>query len=196
MALALGALAGCAVPPPLPCAAPPVGDVAWVVDHGWHTDIALRAADLDAPLRQFLPLFPGAQALAFGFGKRSFVLAEAGAVEELLLGPIPGRGVIQVKGIAASPGEAYGDRAIGLGLPEGGLAALTAFINASIAADPAPLALRGSLFLEAARGYSLLYTCNTWTAQALRVSGLPVSEEAVVLARAVLGQARAIGCIA
>ncbi|MCB4823178.1 DUF2459 domain-containing protein [Roseicella aerolata] len=200
MALALAALAGCAAPPPpLPCATAPEGPLAWVVDHGWHTDIALRTADLAGPLAGFRTLFPGAGTVVFGFGKRSFMLAGAGAVEELLLGPLPGPGVVQVKGLRVAPPEAYPEGAIALPLPEGGLARLSAFLWESLALDAAgrpvpahPRPLHDSLFYESSRGYSLLYTCNTWTAEALRSAGLPVHAGGVVLTRAVLGQLPAI----
>lgn len=201
MAVALGALAACAVPPPLPCPAAPDGAVAWVIDHGWHTDIALRPQDLDGPLAAFRLPFAAAEALVFGFGKRSFVLAEAGAAEELLLGPFPGRGAMQVKGLRLLPPAVYPGRVTALALPAGGLARLSRFLWDSFALDPAgapvpahPGPLHGSLFYEAVRGYSLAYTCNTWAAEALRLAGLPVSERGVVLAGAVLAQLAAIGC--
>jgi len=196
MAATLGLLGGCAVPPPAPCAPPPAGPSGWVIDHGRHTDIALRAEDLSGPVGDLRAWFPGAATLAFGFGKRSFVLAEAGAAAEYLLGPLPGRGVIEVKGRTALPGEAWAGRAIALPLPPGGLAALLAFLADSIAPSGTPLVLRGSLFLDASRGYSPLFTCNTWTAEALRRAGLPVSADGVVLAGALLGQLRPLGCAA
>jgi Protein of unknown function (DUF2459) len=203
MALALGVLAGCAAPPAAPCAAVPEGPVAWVVDHGWHTDIALRVEDLAGPLAGFRTPFAGAAALVFGFGKRSFVLAGAGAVEELLLGPIPGPGAVQVKGLAVPPAAAYPGRATALPLPQGGLARLSEFLWNSLALDAAgrpvpahPGPLHGSLFYESSRGYSLAYTCNTWTAEALRLAGLPVSDAGVALPRGVLVQLDTLGCTA
>ena len=199
MALALGALAGCAAPPPVPCVVAPAGPVAWVVDQGWHTEIALRATDLTGPLDGLRRLFPAAETLVFGFGKRSYVLAEAGAVEELLLGPLPGRGVVQVKGLSVAAPAAYGVQATALPLPQDGLLRLSDFLWASIARDAAgrpvpahPGPLQDSLFYDASRGYSLLYTCNTWTVEALRHAGLPVEPAGVVLTRAVLAQLPAI----
>ena len=189
-------LAGCALPPPAPCAAAPDGPVAWVVDHGWHTEIALRAEDLTFPLARLRALFPGAVTFGFGFGKRSYVLAEAGELAELLLGPLPGPGVIQVKGLRVPPPQAWPGRAIALPLGDAGLAALMAFLWDSIAPEAAGLPLQGSLFLAAARDYTLGFTCNTWTAAALQRAGLPVRAEGVVLARAVLAQLRPLGCAA
>lgn len=201
-AVALAALAGCAAPPRRPCGAQEAAD-AWVVDNGWHLDIALRPRDLDGPLAQFRALFAGADALVFGFGKRSFVLAEAGAVEQWLLGPIPGPGTIMVKGLRVAPPLAYPGRVAAVTLPDGGQARLSAFLWTSFALDAAnlpmpshPQPLHGALFYEARRRYSLAYTCNTWAAEALRVAGLPVSEHGVVLAGALLAQLPPVACAA
>ena len=193
---AIGLLAGCALPPPAPCAAPPEGSKAWVVDQGWHTEIALRAATLPQPLARLRASFPGAETLAFGFGKRGYVLAEAGEMAELLLGPLPGPGVIQVKGLRLAPPATWPGRAIALPLGEAGLPALAAFLWESIAPGAEALSLQGSLFLAASRDYSLGFTCNTWTAAALRRAGLPVDPAGVVLAGAVLAQLRPLGCAA
>ncbi|WP_165943282.1 DUF2459 domain-containing protein [Roseicella aquatilis] len=201
--LAFGALGACARPPPAaPCVAPPPGEVAWLLERGWHLEIALRRADLVAPLTGIAARFPGAETLLFGFGKRSYVLAEAGAVEELLLGPLPGRGAVEVRALSAEVAALPGP-AVALPLPPGGQARLQAFIAGSILWDGAeprpahPRPVQDSLFYEARRGYSLLYTCNTWTAEALRAAGLPVSAQGVVLAGAVLAQLPRVagGCV-
>jgi hypothetical protein len=196
-AAALGLLAGCApLPPPAPCAAPPEGPMVWVIDQGWHTEIALRTATLPQPLARLRTPFPGAETLAFGFGKRSYVLAEAGQVAELLLGPLPGPGVIQVKGLRVAPPEAWPGRVMALPLTEAGLSALAAFLWDSIAPGAEGLSVQGSLFLAASRDYSLGFTCNTWVAAALQRAGLPVDPTGVVLAGAVLAQLRLLGCAA
>lgn len=194
MAGAFGLLAGCALPPTAPCAVPPEGPVAWVVDHGWHTEIALRAADLPPPLARFHTIFPGAETLGFGFGKRSYVLAEAGELAEVLRGPLPGPGVIQVKGLSVPPPQAWPGRTVALPVSEAGLAALAGFLADSIVPATRGLSLQGSIFLEATRDYTLGFTCNTWTAVALQRAGLPVRAAGVLLARDVLAQLRPLGC--
>ena len=45
-----------------------------------------------------------------------------------------------------------------------------------------------SFFYTSTGTYDLGHTCNTWTAEALRVAGLPVSTEGVVFAGQVLDQ--------
>lgn len=194
--LGFGLLAGCVRPPAAACLEPPDGPLAWVVDQGWHTEIALAAAALPEPLARLRTAFPGAETLAFGFGKRSYVLAEAGQMAELLRGPLPGPGVIQVKGLRAAPPLVWPGRVLALQLDRAGLAALATFLWESIAPEEAGLALQGSLFLAARQTYTLGFTCNTWTAAALQRAGLPVRPEGVVLAGAVLAQLRLLGCAA
>ena len=60
-----------------------------------------------------------------------------------------------------------------------------------------PLAVYGcagpfpqSFFYASTKTYDLTHTCNTWTAAALRVAGLPVSEAGIVFAGQVLDQVR------
>src|SRR5271154_6649841 len=45
-----------------------------------------------------------------------------------------------------------------------------------------------SIFYASGGTYNLGHTCNTWTAEALRVAGLPVSAAGVVFASQVLDQ--------
>ena len=48
----------------------------------------------------------------------------------------------------------------------------------------------GSVFYAATGTYSASYTCNTWTAEALRVAGIPVTPAGVVFASELTDQLR------
>lgn len=172
--------------PPVCDAAEPPGAVAWVVDHGWHTEIAMLAADISGPLTIYRDIFPGAQTIAFGFGKRTFMTAKVETLGELLIGPIPGPGAIQATGLRTTPGIAYPGRSIEVPLPPGGAEALSAFLWRSIAPSvsggPRLIAeghFPGSAFYAAQRGYSLGYTCNTWVIDALQQSGAAVEPDVI-----------------
>lgn len=179
-------LAGCATPPVAPvCGIGTPGPRLWVLDAGWHTEIGVPPAALPAPLGS---IFPEAALMFFGFGKRHFMLAEAPGAAEWLAGPFPGAGAMQVTGWPGPPAGA-----ISLGVAPEGLARLGVALAASFAPGPALIASRsGRRFFVAARGYSLAYTCNTWTAGMLAAAGLPVSASGVVLARGVSAQAAAL----
>ena len=191
-------LAGCAAPAP-PCGVLPASDdVAYVVDHGWHTDIGIAARALTGPAAIFRTVFPGARAFLFGFGKRTFFTARVESWREYLLGPFPGPGTVLVTGLRVMPDAAYGPAAtLEVRLPRGGAARLSAFLWGALApgraGNPrliAPGPYSGSLFYAAAATYTLGYTCNAWTADALRAAGVPVSPAGVVFAGQVMRRAR------
>ncbi len=197
--LGLLALGGCAAGPPIACRRPAAGaGVAYVVDHGWHTDIAIPAAELSGPAAVFRSVFPGARALVFGFGKRTFFTAKVESWREYLLGPFPGPAAILATGLSVMPDAAYGPAdTVRLALPPGGAQALSAFLWREVAKDRAgrPRLIAagpypGSLFYAAAATYRLARTCNAWTAEALRAAGAPVSPAGVILAGQVMRRAR------
>ena len=154
-----------------------------VIDHGWHTDLALPADGLVGRLAVFRSIFPGLRVLVVGFGRRTFMMAPVQTLGDLLVGPFPGRGAVLAIGLDADPARAYGDGTIAhLGLGTAARARLDDFVWRTLALGPdgRPLAIgagpyRGSIFYATTRGYSGLETCNTWTAQAARAAGMPVS---------------------
>ncbi len=195
--LAALSLAGCAGAPVCGGAAPG-RDVVYVVDHGWHTDVGIPARELSGGATVFRTLFPAARAFVFGFGKRSFFTAKVETWREYLLGPFPGPGAILVTDLSVMPDAAYGPAAtITLHLPQGGARALSVFLWRALAKDQAggPRLIatgpyRGSRFYAAAATYTLGYTCNTWSADALRAAGTSVRPGGVIFAGQVMRRAR------
>ena len=187
--LLLLCLQACApLPPPCGVATPEV-DVVYVVSHGWHTDLGLPAATLRGDLARFRTTFPGLRTLMIGYGRRSFMMAPVETSGDLLTGPLPGSGALQVAAISATPEVAYRDGTVAtLRLSPGGAERLSAFVWHSIGLDHAGAPQRlgagfpGSVFYASPLGYSGLHTCNTWTAQALHAAGTGVPAGGVVLA--------------
>lgn len=179
-------LGGCAIPPP----APGCGAVSlWLLNRGWHTEFAIATDAIEGGLQTFVPRFPGARLLLFGYGKRSFMTATVQRFQELLIGPFPGDGVIQVTAISATPAPP----AIGLAFDAQALRALTDFIWSTVDRDetggPRLLGARdGAVFYASPRRYSLDYTCNTWSAEALAQAGLPVAVDGVRVVSELLRQ--------
>ncbi len=192
--------AGCGtIGPAPPCRPASAGAaVVYLVDHGWHTDIGVPAAELSGTMAGFRAVFPGARAVLFGFGKRTFLTAKTDRWEEFLVGPFPGPGAMLVAGLAEPPDAAFGvARTVKLVLPPGGAPALSAFLARSFATDRAgrPLLIArgpwvGSLFYAARDTYALGNTCNDWSLRALRAAGLPVSAAGVLLAGQAMHRAR------
>src|SRR5271167_3095929 len=121
--LLLAGLSGCADAPPPACVAEtvPQNDVVYLIQHGWHTDLAIPSRELHGKMAVFEQIFPGLQVLVVGFGKRTFMVAPVTTSGDLLIGPFPGEGTVLAAGLKAAPELAYdhGVEAM-LALPSGG----------------------------------------------------------------------------
>jgi uncharacterized protein (TIGR02117 family) len=166
---------------------PPDPSTIFVVVRGWHTDLALSVDDLRGPLTGFREVFPGARYLVFGFGERTYVQAREKSMFAMLAALAPGPGLMLVTGLTVPPAKAFGAADVTpLRLSQPGMAALNAFISDALADGKLERVGRGpydgSLFYAASGTYSLAYTCNTWTADGLQASGLPVRADGVLFA--------------
>jgi hypothetical protein len=97
------------------------------------------------------------------------------------------------------PPEAFfgASNALSIPMSQDGVQRLSQFLWDYLAADeqgaPRPIEtgpFPQSVFYASAGTYNLSHTCNTWTAEALRVAGVPVSTAGVVFAGQVLDQLR------
>lgn len=206
-------LAGCAGRPhpvPMPPAALPgaapgaVAAEVHVIGRGWHTDIGLPVAGLNGVLAEMARDFPGARHLVFGFGDRSYLLDRNPSPIRMLGALLPGPGAILLTALSASPEAAFSaGNVIVLPVSRPELDRLQRFVVDSldrggtaagarlrpIAEGPYP----GSVFHASPVTYAASYTCNTWTAEALAVAGLPVRAGGVLFAGQVLLRARRAG---
>lgn len=191
------ALAGCRagpVPPPTGAAVATV----WAIDNGWHTDLGLAVADLRPPLAAIAQDFPAASYLVFAFGDRAYLLSQRQVLPDMLVALLPGHALIWVTALRVSPSAAYGAaHVVRLPLSSAGLTRLTEFIWHDLAMDRngRPLSLGygpypDSLYYASPAIYDATYTCNTWTAEALQVAGLPISAAGVLFANQVMHQVR------
>jgi uncharacterized protein (TIGR02117 family) len=196
--LLLLGLIGCAHPTALISVPTEHTQTVSVIEHGWHTDVALPADEAAGGLAVFRTIFPGAKTLMFGFGKRTFMIAPVHSMADLIIGPFPGNAAIQVSAVSVTAARAFPDLHVAtLPLSPAGAAALSDFIWRTIAHDTAgqPQLIAkgpwpGSLFFASTHRYNLLYTCNSWTASALRHAGLPVHLSGVFFASQVMNQLR------
>ena len=97
-----------------------------------------------------------------------------------------------------TPAVAFGlDDAIPLAVSRAGFDGVVDFVRRSMLDDAAgaPVLLGdgpypGSAFYASTLTYFGLFTCNTWTAEALRSGGVPVTSAAALFADQVTGQVR------
>lgn len=180
------ALAGCLAP--LAGLYPPAANEpptpVYVVTHGWHTGIGVRAADVPSHLWPARDDFPRAEYLEIGWGNRDYWLAARvtwGVVLNATLRPTPSAlRVIEVD----RPIEEFflESDIVEIGLSRRGFERLITFIHesyatresgAAIPLGPGPLP--NSRYYLAKGNYHVFNTSNKWTAKALRAAGFPIT---------------------
>jgi hypothetical protein len=168
-----------------------------VARRGWHVDVGLQVAELAPPLASTGTAFPGARYLFFGFGDRHYLLAQKHNAPVLLAALWPGAGMMLVTALSSTPEQGFGaDQVISLELSADQMQALQSFIWKTLDTPSgalrvyAPGPYADSVYFAASIKYSALRTCNTWVAQALRASGLPIHPAGVLFAGQVWSQVR------
>jgi uncharacterized protein (TIGR02117 family) len=175
-------------------------DSIYVLRRGRHTDLILPVDAVRGPLTALAADFPDARYLTFGFGDRQYVLATHENLIHLLLAPLPGAGLLLVTGLQDTPADVYGaEHLLALPLRQEQIDAVSSFVWSSLQQNDQgkvppylPGEYPGNVYYPSSRTYFGLYTCNTWTAEALHSAGLPVHSAGVLLAGQVWGQAQAI----
>jgi uncharacterized protein (TIGR02117 family) len=198
----LQTLAGCrSTPSPTYQEAPSDGITTYLIAAGWHTEIALPIHAIHDPLRAVTPDFPSSQYLSFGWGERKYYMARAPTFGDAMSALFAGPAVLLVTPMYRPPRDSTaGAQVYEVGLSTAGLDRLSNHIWAAfeksgdgtprrLAAGPEP----GSVFYGATGTYSATYTCNTWTAEGLRVGGIQVTPAGVVFGSQVTEQLRSLG---
>jgi len=174
----------------------PQTEVIFVISGGWHTELGLSLGAISGPLAALKPGFPGARYLVFGWGARDYYMANKADIGDLLRAAAPGPAVMLVIPLEI-PAEAFFGASNVFVLPAAreGIQRLSEFVWDYLAVDKEGPPRRigagpypQSVFYASTGTYNLGHTCNTWTAEALRVAGLPVSAAGVVFAGQVLDQ--------
>lgn len=163
----------------------------WVLDSGWHTGLILPREELGPTLSRLLQPEHATHYIMFGWGNRRFYMAPNPTLGMDIAALFPSQSVVLVEACDRSPPACY-TSAVKLrtvSIPQGGLTRLDSYLVASMQTDAhgqlEPLAAgpdAGSEFYASALSYDAFHTCNTWTAEALQVAGLPVSYHGVIFA--------------
>ncbi len=210
--LALGlalAGAGCGVPAARPAPDQPEHRV-WVVHHGHHSGIVVRAADVASHAWPARRDFPHAEFLEIGWGDRAYYMAQAPGIWlglRALLTPTPA--VLHVAAFNGPPERTFAAAGIvELTLTASGFTALVSAVRESHERVPAPdgqdlredwppplgQGLYGvSRFYASHERFHLFKTCNVWTAGVLAAAGVPVRPRTAFTANALFAQLRPYG---
>ena len=155
----------------------------YVVDRGWHTDIALPIDEVTGPLASLVRDLPDVRFVVFGFGERNFYMARGPGSGEMLAALLPSDSVILMTPLMMSPAEAFANQEVVLlHLTRSGVQriAMRLWNELEKTSDGSVLRLAdgpfaGSAFYASNETYGAFHTCNTWTALLLHDGGLPVN---------------------
>jgi uncharacterized protein (TIGR02117 family) len=190
------ATTGCPAPSAPRIVAHPGDEVVYVIAGGWHTELALPISAIGGALAALKPGFTNARYLVFGWGARDYYMSRDPGLGDLLRATVPGPAVLLVVPLQTSPETFAGaGNTVALPLSRSGAVQLSRFLwdylakeakgaLRPVAAGPYP----GSVFYASTGTFDISHTCNTWTAEALRAAGLPVTSAGVVYARQLLDQ--------
>lgn len=173
-----------------------------VVRHGWHSGLVIRR---DAISREGWPDpagFRAARFLEVGWGDRAFYQSPDAGIRLALEASLASEGsVLHVTGLDRPPAEHFAHAEVmPVVLSARGAEALVRFVSRAYARDAAgrpidlgPGLYPGSRFYAATGRYSLVYTCNSWIAGALRAGGCPITPAWALTAGNLAFQARRCG---
>lgn len=154
-----------------------------IVNHGWHTGIILKAADLNKILPELEERFPSSVYYEIGWGDAGFYQADEITSSLTLQALFYSTGaVIHIAGFRSKPGEFFAGSDIAeVTLGAKGYQGLLEFIKSSfyIGVDGKPVSLKkgiygNSQFYQGFGRYHAFNTCNTWTAKALSSAGFDI----------------------
>ena len=151
----------------------------YVVTHGWHTGLAIRAADIDFARWRPLPHPERARYIEVGWGDRDYYPAPRFNLWygfKALAWPTPS--VLHVTGFNEPPARHFpASEVIELRLSRAGFEGLLAYITASFEPDAQPIAASlyaSGAFYPSREKFHLFKTCNVWVARGLRAAGIEV----------------------
>ena len=201
-AIVLFMLAGCASSPPA-AEVPRDGGpsrVFYVANHGWHTGLIVRSADVPREAWPARRDFPDARYLELGWGDREYYMREDPGIWLGLRALFwPTDSAIHAVAVRdAIEREFPASEIVELRVSEAGFRRLVEFVAASHARDAAgDWIVLGpgqrpdrSRFYASGRRFHLFETCNTWVARALREAGVPINPRAAITAGSLMRQVR------
>lgn len=171
----------------------------FVVHNNWHAALVVRKADLRQGLVPEKDHFPEAEYLEISWGDRDYFPATEESVGLALRAAFWSRGsVLHVVGPKGGVRDYFTDgEIIEIAISREAFERLSEFVSGSFSrADPAspaqsqPGLVPYSRFYPAAGRFSILRTCNTWTAEALKSAGLDIRPGFVITAAGLARQVR------
>jgi uncharacterized protein (TIGR02117 family) len=170
-----------------------------VVKHGWHSGLVIERDAIAPAIWPAQVRFPAGRFLEIGWGDRAFYQSPTAGSGLALRAAFASEGsVLHVTGLDRPPAEAFpAGEIVSVVITRRGAEALGHFVSGAYARDAAgapvdlgPGLYPGSRFYAATGRYSLIYTCNTWIADALRAAGCPITPTWALTASNLIAQAK------
>jgi uncharacterized protein (TIGR02117 family) len=172
--------------------------VVYVVRRGWHSGVALAAADWPQRDWPLLTTFADARYLEFGWGGADFYQADEPTVGMALAAVLwPSSTVMEVMPLQDAPPPGTGDfESVAVHVTNAELKAITSSLEASF---EQPISATGKTYRTAggearfyhARGnFYLFRMCNRWTSELLQRAGCAVSPRLAMTAGQVVKAAK------
>lgn len=174
----------------------------FVLNHGWHTGIAIKKADIPRGLLPETEDFPGAESLEIGWGDWDYYQSpDPGAGLATKAAFFSGGSILHVIGFSGAVEDYFrGVEIFELTVSEEGFRRLSRFVSDAFLrpeSEPREKPRRGfypnSRFYPARGKFHLFRNCNTWVAEALQAAGLAVSPFFVITAGNLSSQVRRLG---
>jgi uncharacterized protein (TIGR02117 family) len=155
----------------------------YVLNHGWHTGIALKAADLNASIPSLSIRFPEAKYYEIGWGDAGFYQSNEITTGLTFRAMFWSSGtVMHVVGFKLEPDKYFpGSEVRRIMLNRDAYKTMLKFIKSSFKTNEAGDVVRqnhglygDSQFYTGIGNYYILNTCNKWTAKALYSAGLDI----------------------
>ncbi|WP_255105253.1 MULTISPECIES: TIGR02117 family protein [unclassified Synechococcus] len=156
----------------------------FVVRHGWHTGLVIPAGRLNQAIPGLKEHFGDAAYYEIGWGDKEFYQSGEVSIDLTLQAIFLSKGaVMHMVAIPGSPSEFLGaSEVVSTCLTDQQVTSLIAFVANSFARDHQGRIVRlnrglygNSQFYEGEGRFSLLHTCNNWTAKGLQSAGINVS---------------------
>ncbi|MCT0230899.1 TIGR02117 family protein [Synechococcus sp. CS-1324] len=156
----------------------------FVVRHGWHTGLVIPAHDLNQAIPGLKEYYGDAAYYEVGWGDQEFYPSRNLSIGLTLQAIFRSEGaVMHVVAIPASPKTFFdSNEVISTCLTDQQVSALAAFVANSFARDQQGGIVRlmpglygNSRFFQGKGRFSLLHTCNNWTAKGLKSAGMKLS---------------------
>jgi uncharacterized protein (TIGR02117 family) len=177
----------------------------YLVNHGYHTTIVLRRADIPDNIWPKLGNFPDMEYLEVGWGDMDLYQMPDPIPLEIFLKAalLPTASVLHIAGFNDHvPAYFPYYEIIRIELSSAGFERLSRTIASSFALDKAgnitslsPGVYGNSRFYLSRETYHLFNTCNVWNARALRIAGLPITPATTVRVEGLMSQARKLGVV-